>query len=686
MATFDGAFSGRPIVLRLVVTPRPGDIASNTTIVDWALYAIRNGNTTAFSNWANTWGVVINGNGYSGNWIYNFGSEPTKLIAAGATTIPHNADGTKSIAVSASANGSVNGGLIGTAACGGSFSLATIPRASIPTFNVNPVDAGDPVTITTNRASSGFTHTIEYQIGSAVGIIASNVGASTVWTPPLSLLSEMPNAITATVLIKTATFNAGNLVGTSTVSLTLRAPDEIGPTFGTVTAIENQTAIATAIGAFVQGYSKLFLSLTAPAGAYGSTITAQKVEVLGQPENTITRSGATPLTGVTPQVLTGSGTVTLRGTVTDSRGRTSSEDVTVTVLPYAPPVVSSIALQRSLVDGTPDEEGIYIRLDLEAAASSLLVGGVQKNVLVYKISTSPRDAGTWTVKAETSAGGLTFDGHVEIGTYPVEDAFDVLVEVYDQLAVVAIGATIATAAVFMHYGLAGEGVGVGKYWERGSVDAIGRMYQRDGKKVIDEDDQATQFDRGSVFLASSAEAIAHTDGEKVLTPLVARDQIGAQIEEYAHSVPLVRVVRGSGALTIVSGGYTRLSGTNVWSLTNTGAIAERGGMLFDPATGTITVPVDGLYQIELGASFASNTTGVMLMVKKNNTAASGDGRVAQNAFPANIGSAAWGSLSAIVPLLGGQTLTPCVFTAGGTTTIGGTGEPTYFAARLLEAF
>lgn len=686
MATFDGGFSSRPVVLRLVVTPRPGNIVTNSTIVDWALYAIRNGNTTAFSNWDNTWGVVINGNGYSGVWVYNFGTEPTKLIATGATTVPHNANGTKTLSVSASANGSINGGLIGSASCGGSFALATIPRASNPTFSVNPVDAGDPVTITTNRADSSFTHTIEYAIGSASGTIGTGIGASTVWTPPLSLLNQLPNATTAPITITTRTFSGSTLVGTSTATLTLRAPAEIVPTFGTVTHSENETPIASAIGAYVQGFSRLVVGITSPAGVYGSTITAQKVEVVGQADNFVTRTGATPLNATTPQKLTGSGTITLRGTVTDSRGRTAVETVTITVLAYAPPVVSGFSLQRSLVDGTPDDDGIYIRVDLDVAASSLLVSAVQKNELRYRISTSPRGAGTFTEQADVATGGLTFADHHEVGTYPVEQAFDVLVEVYDALTVVPLGGTVAVAAVFVHFGLAGQGVGFGKYWERGTIDASGRIYQRDGKQVVDQDDIATELEAGAVLLATEEEAEAGTEPAHVLTPATARSQIAAQIVEAAQAVPMCRVVRGSGALTINSGGYTRLSGTNVWSLTNTGAIAERGGMVFEPATGSIVVPVDGLYEVELCASFASNTSGVLLIVKKNNTTADGNGRVAQNGTPANIGSVAWGSLSALIPLVGGNRLTPAVFTAGGTTTIAGTSEPTYFAVRLVEAF
>ena len=65
---------------------------------------------------------------------------------------------------------------------------------SSPSTSASSVALGSSVTINTNRLSSSATHTLTYTFGSASGTIATNVGASTGWTPPLSLASQIPSA------------------------------------------------------------------------------------------------------------------------------------------------------------------------------------------------------------------------------------------------------------------------------------------------------------------------------------------------------------------------------------------------------------------------------------------------------------------------------------------------------------
>ena len=65
---------------------------------------------------------------------------------------------------------------------------------SQPTVSSSSVNLGSAVTIYTNRQSTATTHTLLYSFGSASGTIASNVGASVSWTPPLSLASQIPSA------------------------------------------------------------------------------------------------------------------------------------------------------------------------------------------------------------------------------------------------------------------------------------------------------------------------------------------------------------------------------------------------------------------------------------------------------------------------------------------------------------
>ena len=107
--------------------------------------------------------------------------------------IPHNADGTKTI--NWSWDISTGTSVIGDWEESGTKVLQTIPRASQPSLSSSSVNLGNSVTITTNRVSNSFTHTITYAIGSESGTIATNVTDTTTWTPPITLASQILNVV-----------------------------------------------------------------------------------------------------------------------------------------------------------------------------------------------------------------------------------------------------------------------------------------------------------------------------------------------------------------------------------------------------------------------------------------------------------------------------------------------------------
>jgi hypothetical protein len=529
------------------------DIAGNYSDVSWIFRMVEFVNASPFNNNAGSSASLTVEVGVFGasNLTYNFDqTNETIVIASGTRRVYHNADGTKTgVALSGSYNGQ-GGTPLGSASFSTSFDLPTIPRASTPTYSPTTVDAGASLGITTNRADASFTHDLERRWSGDTGAytsIATGVGASTSWTVPSGLVNDIPNATSRVLEIRTTTKQGATVIGTSLTYVTVHVPDALVPDLGTVTNSEATTSpnVASLIGAYVQSYTKLLLNITSAVAGTGATIVQKYVQVI---------SGATILQTVdvlsgaatTPVPISASGTITLRGVVVDSRGRSYSEDVGITVLAYATATVTSIGVQRALSDGTVDENGTYIRLNLNAAVQSLLVSAVQKNALTYKISTSPAGANTWTVKATTTPGGITFNSHAEVGTYLVTASYDVKVEIYDKLSSAAplvILGTISTAGVFVHFGNSGQGVGIGKYWEagRGSLDMSGRGYQRAGKQIIDYDDVATESVRGVAEVATTAETTAETDDTRIITPL-------KLAQRYSSRVAALEVVAAKFAL------------------------------------------------------------------------------------------------------------------------------------------
>lgn len=105
-----------------------------------------------------------------------------------------------------------------------SQALTTIYRASEPTVSASSVKMGNTLTITTNRKSSSFTHTLKYTFGGTTANIATGVGSSYAWKVP-DLASKCNNALSGTATITCITYNGSTTVGTKTCTVTLNVPD-----------------------------------------------------------------------------------------------------------------------------------------------------------------------------------------------------------------------------------------------------------------------------------------------------------------------------------------------------------------------------------------------------------------------------------------------------------------------------
>lgn len=232
---------------------------------------------------------------------------------------------------------------IGWTAFGGlGDTIPTIPRATTPTLSAGTVAMGSAVTINLPRASSSFTHNVTYRFGNATGTINSNAGTSCSWTPPVSLAQQIKTSTSGVGTITVQTKNGSTVIGTKTINITLTVPASVVPTISSHTAVEATANLATKFGALVQSKSTLKVSTTA-AGAQGSTITAYKTEVDGR-----------SYTGnpCTTAELSKAGTVAVKTTVTDSRGRTASHTVNVTVIAYSPPGIATSAVARTSDEAT----------------------------------------------------------------------------------------------------------------------------------------------------------------------------------------------------------------------------------------------------------------------------------------------------------------------------------------------
>ena len=217
---------------------------------------------------------TIDGTRY--DFTSSFAKGTTTKIFEKTVNVSHNTDGTKTLSVYASFSTKVS---IGTLTKSASKVLTTIPRATQPTLSSSSVNLGSEVTITMNRASSAFTHTLTYSFGSATGTIGSSLGTSKAWTPALDLAAQIPNATSGTVVITCKTYNGSTLIGTKTVNLTINVPSTVAPTISGIAisdtvSIDSQTLVEK-YGAYIQ--NKSIPKATINASASYSTIKQYKV-------------------------------------------------------------------------------------------------------------------------------------------------------------------------------------------------------------------------------------------------------------------------------------------------------------------------------------------------------------------------------------------------------------------------
>ena len=243
---------------------------------------------------------------YSSSSQYSCGENSSVTIATGTVTVPHNADGTKTIAAGAitASNTTQTGNVVPnmSLSSGSALVLTTIPRASQITTTAASNLMGTVRTITINRASSSFTHTLTYSFGSAAGTIATKTSSTSVsWTVPKSLADQVTSgSIQRTGTITCETFNGNTPVGTSSVSFTAVIPPS------TVAADSSSVTMGSSLGfTITRAASNLTHTLTYKFGSATGTIGTSLTTSASWP------TSASLASEVEANNSSGSGTVTL---------------------------------------------------------------------------------------------------------------------------------------------------------------------------------------------------------------------------------------------------------------------------------------------------------------------------------------------------------------------------------------
>lgn len=374
--------------LLLDVSEKSYSIENNTSTVEWWV-GIRS--NTAYHNHyglAETYTVVINGSTvHSAVHKPTVGNGQTVWVASGTATVGHNADGSKTVAVSASFNNADRGTYLPTTgSCSGSLKLTTIPRATVPSIDKPSLDCGSVIKFTGTSASSNFSHKLYSSWNGEEKLIATLDKGSTAvsysYTIPTSWEKNMPNTTSAIATFILETLNGDTVIGRKSINATVQVRSGIVPTVGNPT-IEDTNSISKAMGLYVQSQSCIKFTIPT-SGNQGSTITSVSTKFNGQ-----TYSGST----FTTQAIQNSGTLSYTITVTDSRGRTATKSGSINVVAYNPPSLTNVSAKRANSGYAVDESsGTYALLHFKVGFTSLS----NKNVTSFYIQYRASGASSWT--------------------------------------------------------------------------------------------------------------------------------------------------------------------------------------------------------------------------------------------------------------------------------------------------
>lgn len=427
-------------------------IANNTTTIDWKMQLIADSYGKIVSSALKDWAVTVAGEKYSGENKIAISNNSTITLASGRTTIKHDADGTKTFSFSFSQVFDItfNGSHVGTKKGEGNGTLDTIPRATAPTLSENSVDMGKTVTIYMYRASDKFTHDLAYSFaGSEYIRIANGLDTVYYWDVP-DLADKIPTKTSGTLTIRCITKNGSTTIGTKTVTMTVRVPDDVVPTISDIAVTEATAGLAAQFGAFVKDKSTLAVSITA-AGVKGSTIKSYSTTLEGR--NYTEKD-------FTTNVLSDSGEITLVTVVTDTRGRTARLPKKINVLDYYKPIANELTVYRVDENGNAKSDGKYMVAVYSYRVAPVNNKNTARMVIEYKRSTGTGWKTLMTRTDLSGAGTVKFD---EVFTSDYQ--FDVKMTVEDWFGTdsnATYDATLPTAKVILDIKAEGDGLATGK--------------------------------------------------------------------------------------------------------------------------------------------------------------------------------------------------------------------------------
>ena len=390
------------------------NIGDNSTIINWSC-GFHPGHKY-YLNAIKMSSVVINGvEVYSGGTYSNITDYQDRTFASAVLKIAHTPDGSKSFTISGFSGWIYDSGT--TYASSQTFTLPTIPRAS--SVSCSTANIGSNATITINRASTSFTHTLTYSFGSLSGTIATKTSSTNIsWTIPTTFYGQIPNSKSGTGTITCDTYSGSTLIGSKSTSFTATVSESDSKPTLSPTAVDSNSATTALTGnnsKFIKYYSNASVATGAQA-RNSATLKSQKI--------TCGAKSITSASGTINAVESGSFTFS----ATDSRGYTTTQTLNKTLINY-------IKLTCSLNAGAPTTAGVAT-LKISGNYWDGTFGKVANTLTVqYRYKAQGGSYGSWTTVSATKSGN-TYNATATISGLNYQTTYVFQARAVDKLATI----------------------------------------------------------------------------------------------------------------------------------------------------------------------------------------------------------------------------------------------------------
>lgn len=338
--------------------------------------------------------------------------------------------------------------------------------ASVPIPNTSTLEIGNTLTVNLTGVEDGVYHKIRYRIGETT-LAEHEIGAATAdtYTVETSAGAYFPSTLTGVLTVECETYEDEEYTasrGSVTANVTLTLPSDKAPTCTTALSVAWVDGVdaGAQFDVYVQGKGGVRVQAEG-TGMYGATIASYTVTCEGK-----AYSGA----DVTHKPFTGSGSIKVYTTVTDSRGVVSAvHEDTLTVIAWKQPQITAFSVGRVDASGNPLRDGVRMKATIKASANSITVSAAEENSIEFQVEYREKGAATWTEAKAVSVAGISVDGGyvlqdalgADIDDFDDTKGYDFALALADIYAASTASAQIATSEIIADFNTVDNGVAFG---------------------------------------------------------------------------------------------------------------------------------------------------------------------------------------------------------------------------------